>query len=154
MRAFPRTSGDNELSGNIREKAWSDYVLWCQRYGLKPFPSHPWTIAAYARWCEPRHRYATIVDRIRTIARVHVLRCAPAPDRHPVVTRTLRRIELRHRSRAERADLFAVDGGPDGQTPSAEPRKKSARAKRRERTPSRRMMKATPRLVSRRPAGR
>ncbi|MCP5364216.1 MAG: hypothetical protein H6905_03125 [Hyphomicrobiales bacterium] len=141
------------MSRTIRDKAWSDFVLWCRRYGLKPFPSHPWTIAAYARWCEPRHRYATIVNRIRAIARVHVLKCAPAPDRHPVVVRTLLRIELRHRSRSERADLFADESGGDAQVSPGGRSDKSPRAKKRARTSARRLMKATPRLVSRRPAG-
>ncbi len=135
------------MSAKHREKAWIDFIAWCRRHRLRPLPAHPWTLAAYARWCEVRYRYAGIVARIRAIARVHLLECAPAPDRHPLVTRTLRAIELRHRSRTERAALFPADevAGAGGQTP----RPKSRRQ--RPKTHRQRALSGTPRLVPRRP---
>jgi hypothetical protein len=135
------------MSTRIRERAWIDFVQWCRRHGLRPLPAHPWTVAAYARWCEPRHKYPNIVNRIRAIARAHLLRCRAAPDRHPTVTRTLRMIELRARGRADRASLFQADD-PARRSPvrAARAQKKVAAGRRR---PS---LKSAPRLVSRRPS--
>ena len=131
------------MSARKREKAWSDFADWCETRGLRALPAHPWTVAAYARWCETRHRYPIIVMRIRAIARAHVLACATSPDRHPTVTRTLRTIEARSHTRAGRAALFPADEvGQD----AANPPRRSMRERRRERS-----MRAAPRLVSRRP---
>jgi hypothetical protein len=128
----------------VREKAWADFVAWCKARRLEPLPAHPWTLAAYARWCESRHRYPALLNRIRAIARAHLLHCAPPPDRHPVVTRTLRLIELRERSRPLRGKLFADPASPPADTAAPEKERKTA---------ARRVLRTTPPLVSRRPAG-
>jgi hypothetical protein len=136
------------MSARKREKAWSDFASWCKARGLRALPAHPWTVAAYARWCEARHRYPVILEQIKAIARAHVLACALPPDRHPTVTRTLRTIEARNRSRTARAALFPADEiAKAGSSPAAKPaRRAGLRERRRERA-----LRASPRLVSRRP---
>jgi len=141
----------------VNERAWKEFAQWCLARGLNPLPAHPWTVAAYARWCEPRCRYRTIVQRIKAIARAHLLACRHPPDRHPTVTRTLRRIEARFRGRSSRAGLFRardfterVAGPPpsDAAPPAAgtgKPRQKKRRL---------RQLRSTPRLVPRRPSGK
>ena len=135
------------MSARKREKAWTEFVLWCKARGLRALPAHPWTVAAYARWCEARHRYSSILEQIKAIGRAHILACASSPDRHPTVTRTLRTIETRNRSRADRAALFPADeivkAEPATPTPA---RRASLREFRRERA-----LRASPRLVARRP---
>ncbi len=132
------------MSTKNREKAWSEFVSWCRVRGLKALPAHPWTLAAYARWCEPRHKYAHIVARVRAIARAHLLACTAAPDRHPTVTRTLRTIEIRQRTKGQRSALF----GDDIAVPATAPAKpKLPRGTRRPRG-----LRQGPRLVSRRPS--
>jgi hypothetical protein len=129
-----------------RERAWRDFVAWCLLRGLRPLPANPWTVAAYARWCEARHKYAAIVTRIRAIARAHLLECHPAPDRHPTVTRTLRTIEVRNRTRADRAALFLIEGvGATGVRTKAKSSERPMPMRRR------RVFRSNPRLVSRRP---
>ena len=76
---------------------------------LRPLPAHPWTLAAYARWCEPRYRYLGIVKRLRAIACAHVLHCRKPRDGDPTVMRTLRRIEARARAKNQGAALFRAD---------------------------------------------
>ncbi len=95
-------------TGRPRERAWADFVAWCRARRLQPLPAHPWTVAAYARWCESRNRHASVAQRVRAIARAHLLAGAPTPDRHPVVVRTLLLIEVRARTRGLRAGLFAA----------------------------------------------
>ncbi len=136
------------MSARKREKAWSDFVSWCKARGLRALPAHPWTVAAYARWCEARHRYSSILEHIKAIGRAHVLACAFPPDRHPTVTRTLRTIEARNRSRADRAALFPADEiAAEAPSPAAKPARHIGLQRRR----WERALRASPRLVSRRP---
>jgi hypothetical protein len=134
------------MSTGKRERAWSDFAAWCKARGLRALPAHPWTVAAYARWCETRHRYSKILMHIRAIARAHVLACAASPDRHPTVTRTLRMIEARSRTRANRAALFADEEVAAASPNSIKLPRRDPRERRR-----RRSFRATPRLVSRQP---
>lgn len=132
-----------------RERAWKDFEQWCRDRGLRPLPAHPWTLAAYARWCEARHRYPVIVERIQAIARVHLLACAAAPDRHPTVTRTLRSLELRSRTRPGRAALFpAEEVMPAAAERAASGPVSETATRRRRRQPT---LRTAPRLVPRRP---
>ena len=125
-----------------RDKAWTEFVTWCEARRLRPLPAHSWTIAAYARWCEPRHRHAAIVKRVRAIARAHVLHCEKSADRHPTVSRTLRIIEARERARRHAAALFRADDFVAGGTrPAPLPAQRAAR---------KRSLRSTPRLVRRR----
>jgi hypothetical protein len=136
---------------------WLDFVAWCRARGLKPLPAHPWTLAAYARWCEPRHRYPTIMARVRAIARIHLLKCATSPDRHPTVVRTLELIEARERLRTSRSDLFHLDERPGERPAEAEaprgrkPGKPATAKAAREKHRHPHGLRLTPPLVSRRP---
>ena len=138
------------MSVKLRERIWSDFSAWCRARGLRMLPAHPWTVAAYARWCESRHQYPAIVARIKAISRAHLLACATPPDRHPTVTRTLRTIEVRNRTRASRAALFRADeeaaDAPSKRTKNPAAQAKPARGRRREAA-----LRKSPRLVLRRP---
>ncbi|TVR95402.1 MAG: hypothetical protein EA406_14180 [Rhodospirillales bacterium] len=90
----------------MRDKLWLDFSAWCRRRRLQALPAHPWTVAAYARWCEARLHYGGILRAVRAIARAHVLAGHRTPDRDPTVTRTLRLIEERDGTRAGRSALF------------------------------------------------
>ena len=150
----------------IQEKAWKDFADWCQGRGLRSLPAHPWTVAYYARWCESRHRHPTIIKRIRAISRVHLLHCHKPPDRHPVVARTVRILESRIHAKRQGAALFDADdflSDPDDIETAAEAAPAAARVKKKsaptrrqkdeeEDANSRRVMRSTPKLVSRRPA--
>jgi hypothetical protein len=135
-----------------REKLWNDFEQWCHNRRLRSLPAHPWTLAAYVRWCETRHRYPAILERIRTIARIHLLACAAAPDRHPTVMRTLRTLELRNRTHAGRAALFpadevtAVAEAVPAAAAGARPRRSRPRR-------TERVLRSAPPLVRRRPKG-
>ncbi|MCH7956027.1 MAG: hypothetical protein IIB63_00585 [Proteobacteria bacterium] len=140
----------------VDERAWKDFAAWCTARGLRPMPAHPWTVAAYARWCEPRQGYRTIVKRIKAIARAHLLNCLRPPDRHPTVRRTLRMIETRARHKGGRAALFRAEdfvgpaGAPAASSASSQPSPPSPGVTARRR----RSLRSSPRLVSRRPPRR
>ncbi len=141
------------MSSRRQDKVWQDFVAWCRARRLKPLPAHPWTLAAYARWCESRHRFPSLAQRIRAIARRHVLSGAETPDRHPLVTRTLDGIETREQLRSRRADLFPgteaeaeAEAAPAGRKTT----RKAANAIDLDRA-GRRRLRATPPLVTRRP---
>lgn len=124
------------------DAGWREFEGWCRARRLRPLPAHPWTLAAFVRWCETRYAYPLVVQRVRAVARRHILECFRAPDRDPLVQRTLRTVERRQRARSQRAALFpepqvATRGAPRGKRPPRQRR--------------RRTFSAIPRLVSRRP---
>ena len=126
----------------IADKAWDDFVAWCRVRRLRALPAHPWTVAAYLRWCDHRRRPMPPAKALRAIARAHVLACVPAPDHHPTVTRTLRAIDARNRQKAVGAALFpAPDFAATPPPPASAPPRPEGRAPLRQR----------PRLVPRRP---
>ncbi len=139
--------------------AWSVFVDWCQNRGLRPLPANPWTVAAYARWCETNHHYQTIVNMVKAIAKEHMRKSRKRPDRHPLVTRTLnliaKRQEEREEDKVQAAALF-----PEEDLVSAEAAAPATARVQREiqsRTQGaaqglRRALRATPKLVSRRPS--
>ncbi len=69
-------------------------------------PAHPWTIAAYFRWCELRRPFSAIEEAHKAIARAHILKRGGRPHRHQTVKRTLRMIEQRAKHRGLYGDLF------------------------------------------------
>lgn len=69
-------------------------------------PAHPWTIAAYFRWCELRKPFHAIEEAYKAIARAHLLTRRGSPHRHRTVKRTLRMIERRAKHRGLYGDLF------------------------------------------------
>jgi len=93
----------------LQGKAWSNFTTWCRSRGLGSLPAHPWTLAAYARWCEPRHEFADIDKNFKSIARRHLLAGLAVPNRHPTVMKTLRLIEVRCRNRHLGSALFEAD---------------------------------------------
>ncbi len=139
--------------------AWKLFVDWCQSRGLKPLPANPWTVAAYARWCETQHRYKTIVTMIKAIAKEHIRKSRKRPDRHPLVTRTLnliaKRQEEKEIDRARAAALFEdADFGPDAAPVSAAKRvqRQVQSGTQTAKQGLQRALRATPKLVSRRPS--
>ena len=130
-----------------QDRAWSEFVAWCTGRRLRALPAHPWTVAAYVRWCDRRRRHRTLARRLRAIARAHVLAGHKAPDRHPTVTRTLRAVETRRRTRARplfRAEDFLAATAP---TPSSG----ATGATEADEPTVRRALRKHPRLVPRRP---
>jgi len=145
------------------EKAWSDFVAWCRKRGLSPMPANPWTVAAYARWCERQHRYPVIMRAIRAVARVHRSKSRTRPDRHPTVARTLRLIESRARARSHvkgkglrlfpENDLIGGVGGNGagtGTQPGKSVEKPPNKADAKARPAARRGLSAAPKLVAKR----
>jgi ferric-dicitrate binding protein FerR (iron transport regulator) len=137
----PPESGDIGL--RVRDKAWRDFVKWCAALRLSSLPAHPWTVAAYARVLEARYRHLAILKRVRAITRAHLLSGLAPPDKHPLVKRTLRMIGTRRRHLL--AGLFRAEdflkAPPAAGTAAAGFGKKERK----------RGLRATPRLVRRRP---
>lgn len=145
------------------EKAWSDFVAWCRKRGLSAMPANPWTVAAYARWCERHHHYPVIMRTIRAVARVHRAKSRKRPDRHPTVARTLRLIETRANARGRvkgkgvrlfpEDDLTAAGGKNDKATkkaPAKQSKKTAKKADAKKRTATRRGLSGSPKLVAKR----
>ena len=139
------------------DTAWNDFVAWCRKRGLSPMPANPWTVAAYARWCERHHRFPAIMRTIRAIARVHRSKSRKRPDRHPTVARTMRLIENRGRTRTKvkgpglfpEADII---GGTakTGTSAAKDGTRKSARGRSRSPARTKRSLSPRPKLVSKR----
>ena len=146
------------MSTLLQGKAWSDFKRWCQPRKLSPLPAHPWTLAAYARWCEPKLDYAVIDKNFKSIARQHLLAGMAVPNRHPTVKNTLRLIEVRSANRHHSSALFEDDdflktAPPQARVavePEPEPEQKESRTKSKKGYIS---MRSAPRLVRRRPKG-
>jgi len=142
--------------------AWSFFVDWCQKRGLKPLPANPWTVAAYARWCETNHRYQTIVNMVKAIAKEHMRKSRKRPDRHPLVTRTLNLIAKRQEEREEdktraaalfHEEDFALQAAPEPTETAARRVQREVQTRTEEAAQGiRRALRATPKLVSRRPS--
>jgi len=131
-------------------KSWNEFARWCQARGLKPIPTHAWTLAAFVRWCEPRHDYATIVAITKAIARRHLIAGHSDPERHPMVKRTLAMIERSISNRHHRSALFDDDFINDEPAIIQTPETTSDKAKMGR--PEKRVLKSmrlTPKLVRR-----
>lgn len=132
------------------EQAWIEFADWCGRRRLQALPAHPWTVAAFARWCERRMPAARIARWIGIIARVHLMACRPVPDRHPTVRRTLKAIELRQAARRRGAALFSAEGLVEqGGVPPSTSGTETAEGE--GRSMGRRTLRSRPALVPRRP---
>ncbi len=147
----------------VDEKAWSDFVAWCRKRGLNPMPANPWTLAAYARWCEHHHRYPDIMRNIRAVGRVHRAKSRKRPDRDPTVAKTLRLIETRARTRGRvkgkgvrlfpEDDLLGADAAAGKRATKASTkasRKTTKKSDAKTRPTTRRGLSAVPKLVSKR----
>ena len=127
------------MRDRAEKKIWEDFQGWCRGRRLKPLPAHPWTLAAYARWCETRHRMPTIVRRLEVIGKVHRARGLEPPDAAPLVNRTLRMIDLHRKQKSRRKGLFEEKDFLEASKPAApEPSPKPSKG-----------LSATPKLVRR-----
>lgn len=143
-------------SAAVREKrAWQNFQAWCRGRGLCPLPAHPWTVAAYVRWCEAHRALGDIPPTLRAIAARHSGGKRRHPEQSPLVRRTLDIVERRRQKRRatgaapKLADLLAQ---PDiGEAASPAPKRPRREAKTRATTATKtRAMRASPKLVSRR----
>lgn len=141
------------------DKAWDEFVSWCQSRGLKAMPANPWTFSAYARWHERSHSFPAIAKTIRAIARVHESKSRKRPERHPMVVRTLRLIETRADAKekpgTKRTPLFReedfAEPGADAAPKSPPPKTGKTKAGASARTGKRRRkLSSSPKLVSKR----
>jgi len=143
---------------------WKEFAVWCESRGLKSLPAHPWTVAAYVRWCEPRKRLPDIVEGLKAITRMHLLKCHKTPDSNATVMKILHQIEIRAQNKEARAALFraedfaqALQGDmPDqddtskmASKPSSEAPSESSGATQQKDQKMKRMMRSSPRLVRR-----
>lgn len=134
-----------------QDKVWQEFQAWCRGRGLCPLPAHPWTVAAYVRWCEARRALRDIAPTLRAIAARHGGRGRRHPEQSPLVRRTLDIVERRRKKRRTEgaaprlADLLARPDGDEAAKPA--PRRPQRKAKKP------RTLRATPRLVSRRTLG-
>jgi len=138
------------MTMRTQKMSWNEFARWCQARGLKPIPTHAWTLAAFVRWCEPRHDYATIVTITRAIARRHLISGHSDPERHPLVKRTLAMIERSISNRHHRSALFDDDfmNEKTAIIKTSEPPRDKVKSGR----PAKRMsksMRSTPKLVRR-----
>ena len=138
----------------LQDKAWRNFADWCARRRLKALPAHPWTVAAYVRWCEPHEKLPNIVESLKSITRMHLLKCHKTPGRNATVIKILRQIEIRALNKDTRAALFraedfaetmkeatAQESPGNAPVPPSENRLKDPRPKR--------IMRNSPRLVRR-----
>ncbi len=141
-------------------KAWDEFVAWCQERGVSAIPANPWTLAAYARWCEPDRSHTDIAKAFKTIFRVHNSKTRKRPDRDPLVVGTLAQIEARAKEKKERAKdkrkpLFPDDDilKPKAPKKAKKTAKKAAASKAKGKAggkKTRRGLSAGPKLVSKR----
>lgn len=133
-----------------QDKAWQDFQGWCRGRGLCPMPAHPWTVAAYVRWCEARRAHGDISPTLRAIAARHGGSKRRHPEQSPLVRRTLEIVEQRRKKRRAEgaapklADLLARPDVDETAPPPRRPERKTEKP---------RTLRATPKLVSRRRLG-
>lgn len=148
------------------DKAWKEFISWCEERGLKAVPANPWTLSAFARWSESQHPYPTVAKNIEAIARVHHTKTRKRLDRHPMVTSTLKLLETRAEAKKSAKDkqaaLFPEDDilekkaagkGKAKKTKKLAGKakaKKPAKGKKTAKKKTRKGMSASPKLVSRR----
>jgi len=135
----------------ILDKAWHDFVAWCQARGLRPLPAHPWAVAAYARWCQARRRrHVTIENAVEAIAQMHARRALRRPDSSVIVRRTL--VAIRDNVATRRAALFAPEDFLRPATTSPRDKDPGERASGDRASPTwrGRVLRSTPRLVAKR----
>jgi hypothetical protein len=150
------------------DKAWNEFVSWCEQRGLHAVPANPWTLAAYARWSEHHHSYPDLAQNIESIARVHHSKTRTRLDRNPMVTSTLSLIETRAEAKKsakeKQAALFPEDDilkpkaakkskakktkKPAGKAKAAKAKKTTNKKPAKKKT--RKGLSASPKLVSRR----
>ncbi len=133
-----------------QNQAWDDFVDWCRRRGLMAVPANPWTLAAYVRWCEPRHTPRAIAKMIKEISTVHESKTRRRLESDPLVQRTLKMIETQKSAAREkpRVELFEADAAKARK--QSKTKKSNAAVEVKRTRPVKAGLSATPRLVSRR----
>ena len=121
--------------GTIHDPSWRAFDAWCRRLRLRPLPAHPWTVAAFLRWCDERPGAASVTDAVGAIAAVHMRRRLARPERDDIVRRTIAALERRHLP-------------PGGAVVIALPIKAARRSRAQRERP--RSLRATPKLAARR----
>lgn len=133
-------------------KSWNEFSRWCEARKLRSLPAHAWTVAAYVRWCEPRHDYHEIVTITKAIARRHLIKGHSDPERDPMVRRTLAMIERRIANSHQRSALFDESFLKEEiENPSETEEFYEKPTKTRTTKRAFRSMSSAPKLVSRRP---
>ncbi len=138
-------------------KAWNDFVHWCQVHRLNAVPANSWTIAAYVRWCEPHMKPSVIAKAIMEINRVHESKTRKRIYRDPLVKRTLKMIVNRNDKAQGSVKLDLFDDSLTIDTQSLKKRKNLSSKSSQKRRPKsstvgrlKRGLNSSPRLVSRR----
>ncbi len=140
------------MAGIRQQELWDAFVVWCQARGLKAMPANAWTLAAYLRYLEGRTTPSGMLKVVRAIGRLHREKSRKRPDRHPLVTRTMRLIEQRRRERRQsRQAPTALFAEEDFVSPSPPPAVKAVKAPASTVAKApRKSLRVTPRLVRRR----
>jgi len=133
----------------ITNKAWEEFVRWCQSRNLRAVPANPWTLAAYIRSCEERYSFKAIEKRVEGINKVHAAKTRKRLDHHPLVLRTLKMIENRGQSRQQNAGLFEDDDFVADQ-PRVKKTRQPAKSRKASKPKTGLVLGSTPRLVTRR----
>ena len=141
----------------VNAKAWDDFVAWCQRRRLCAIPANPWTIAAYARWCEPIKTPRAIAKAVKEISTVYESKTRKRIDRDPLVQRTLEMIENRRAKAKEKPKLDLFEEAPSQGRPRRTAKKlmvkknsKKGSVAKNSQSRIKRGLSASPRLVSKR----
>ena len=121
--------------GTIHDPSWRAFAAWCRRLRLRPLPAHPWTVAAFLRWCDDRPGAATVSDALGAIASVHKRRRLARPERDDIVLRTVAAIERQHPGQSG----VVIAALPVKAARPAKPLKRQIR-----------VLRATPKLIPRR----
>ena len=145
------------MAGQVNAKAWDDFVAWCQRRRLCAIPANPWTLAAYARWCEPIKTPHAIAKAVKEISTVYESKTRKRIDRDPLVQRTLEMIENRHAKAKEKPKLDFFEEEPPQSRPERTAKKlmvkknsKKESVAKNSQSRIKRGLSATPRLVTKR----
>ena len=114
--------------------------------GLRALPAHPWTVAAYVRFCQSRHRPKTITGKVETIVRAHIFKGHTSPGKSLILKRTLKLVASGVvNPPAKRRTLFVAK---DFAKPAPSEKKDAAKAPPGK---TKRQLRKEPRLVTRKP---
>jgi len=140
------------MTQRLHNKAWDQFVSWARSRGLNPLPANPWTLAAFIRACAPSYNPGAIRKMVGSITRIHAEKTRLRLDRHPLIKRTLDRIERPANIKPQNAELFEeADFGAAQSAELTTPKRQLLKpTKPQPPMPGLRNLSATPRLVRRR----
>lgn len=99
------------------DKAWDEFVFWCQKNRLTPLPANAWTIAAYLRFLDKDFSPPEIAKSLKAISRAHALKSRMRPDRDPMVARAMELIEIRYVAQNNNNPVLFVEADFTQETP-------------------------------------